>query len=412
MIDRRRGVAASMRWSSALVGIQALALGSLILMTAGDAQAYAWMIRHNYTGCATCHADPSGWGLLTAYGRAQSELVLRTEYSTHTPSPEPGPAANFLFGVLDPLFKMPDWLLLGGSFRGAELVTRPQGGPASSRYIQMQADGYAQVTLGHFRANGAIGYSATGAVLAALTRKKYDNIVSRVHWLGFDFGDQAFLLRAGRLNVPFGIRNNEHNSFVRVETRVDLNSGQQDGVALAYTGDRLRGELMGILGNYQLFPDEARERGYSGYLEVAVTPRAALGVSSLITHAAKDRFFNAENTRQAHGIFARYAPVRPVVLLMEADLSLQNPANGPSSTGYVGFLQIDTELIQGVHLAPWFEILDERRDGNGPTLGAWLSADWFFAPHTDLRLDFFEYRFPAGPIRTSLGFLVNLHIFL
>ena len=410
MNDHPFGGSGPVRSSFGLAGVQAFALGSLLLIAAGDAQAYAWMIRHNYTGCSTCHADPSGWGLLTAYGRAQSELVLRTHYSTDTT--EAGPAANFLFGVLDPLFKMPDWLLLGGSFRGAELVTKYEGAPASSRYIQMQADGYAQVTLGHFRANGAIGYSPTGALLAALTRKDSDNIVSRVHWLGFDFGDQAFLLRAGRLNVPFGIRNNEHNSFVRVETRVDLNSGQQHGVALAYTGDRLRGELMGILGNYQLFPDEARERGYSGYLEVAVTPRAALGVSSLITHAAKDRFFNAENTRQAHGIFARYAPVRPVVLLMEADLSLQNPANGPSSTGYVGFLQIDTELIQGVHLAPWFEILDERRDGNGPTLGAWFSADWFFAPHTDIRLDFFEYRFPVGPPKTSLGFLVNLHIFL
>jgi hypothetical protein len=402
-----------MRWSSALAGVQAFALGSLLLIAAGDAQAYPWMIRHSYTGCSTCHADPSGWGLLTAYGRAQSELVLRTQYSTPTIAPEAGPAANFLFGALDPVFKMPDWLLLGGSFRGAELVTRPQGGSASSRYIQMQADGYAQVTIGHFRANAAIGYSPTGATLAALTRKDSDNIVSRVHWLGFDFGDQAFLLRAGRLNVPFGIRNNEHTAFVRQETRVDLNSGQQHGVALAYTGDRLRGELMGILGNYQLFPDERRERGYSGYLEVAVTPRAALGVSSLITHVKSDRYLRAENTRQAHGIFARYAPVRPVVLLMEADLSLQRPVNGQSSTGYVGFLQIDTEFIQGVHLAPWFEILDERRDGNGPTLGAWFSADWFFAPHTDIRLDFFQYRIPVGPtIQTSLGFLANLHIFL
>ena len=38
------------------------------------------MIRHDYTGCATCHADPSGGGLLTLYGRAQSDLLLRMRY--------------------------------------------------------------------------------------------------------------------------------------------------------------------------------------------------------------------------------------------------------------------------------------------------------------------------------------------
>ncbi len=302
MNDHPFGGSGPVRSSFGLAGVQAFALGSLLLIAAGDAQAYAWMIRHNYTGCSTCHADPSGWGLLTAYGRAQSELVLRTHYSTDTT--EAGPAANFLFGVLDPLFKMPDWLLLGGSFRGAELVTKNEGAPASSRYIQMQADGYAQVTLGHFRANGAIGYSPTGALLAALTRKDSDNIVSRVHWLGFDFGDQAFLLRAGRLNVPFGIRNNEHNSFVRVETRVDLNSGQQDGVALAYTGDRLRGELMGILGNYQLFPDEARDSHSQGRTrrQLPGHPCEKGSVFQRRKHSASSRNICALCTRPSGGL--------------------------------------------------------------------------------------------------------------
>jgi hypothetical protein len=44
------------------------------------AHAYPWMIKHGYSGCPVCHADPSGGELLTAYGRAQSELLLRMHY--------------------------------------------------------------------------------------------------------------------------------------------------------------------------------------------------------------------------------------------------------------------------------------------------------------------------------------------
>src|SRR5450755_4669988 len=44
------------------------------------AHAYAWMIKHAYSGCPVCHADPSGGELLTAYGRAQSDLLLRMRY--------------------------------------------------------------------------------------------------------------------------------------------------------------------------------------------------------------------------------------------------------------------------------------------------------------------------------------------
>src|SRR5450755_3845227 len=44
------------------------------------AHAYASMIKHGYSGCPVCHADPSGGELLTAYGRAQSDLLLRMRY--------------------------------------------------------------------------------------------------------------------------------------------------------------------------------------------------------------------------------------------------------------------------------------------------------------------------------------------
>ena len=68
-----------LRFLPALLGLIAFAVLSL---AASRADAYPWMIRHEYTGCAICHGDPTGGGVLTAYGRAQGDLLLRTRYST------------------------------------------------------------------------------------------------------------------------------------------------------------------------------------------------------------------------------------------------------------------------------------------------------------------------------------------
>ena len=39
-----------------------------VVTWSGRASAYAWMVRHDYTGCNQCHADPSGGGFrLGAY---------------------------------------------------------------------------------------------------------------------------------------------------------------------------------------------------------------------------------------------------------------------------------------------------------------------------------------------------------
>src|ERR1700753_3864528 len=94
-------------------------IGALLLalafscITPHRVHAYAWMIRHDYTGCATCHADPSGAGLLTECARPQGDLLLRMRYARPN-TDEPDSSAGFVGGVVTP----PEWLLLGGDARG------------------------------------------------------------------------------------------------------------------------------------------------------------------------------------------------------------------------------------------------------------------------------------------------------
>jgi hypothetical protein len=50
----------------------ALVLFEAVVLSPRLAQAYPRMIRRDYTGCATCHVDPSGGDVLTEYGAAQA----------------------------------------------------------------------------------------------------------------------------------------------------------------------------------------------------------------------------------------------------------------------------------------------------------------------------------------------------
>jgi hypothetical protein len=385
-----------------------VALFLLVTCWVKPAEAYAWMIRHDYTGCNQCHADPSGGGLLTDYGRAQSDFLLRMRYGAPE-SYEPPRSAEFLFGVV----KLPESVLLGGDVRFARLATRVNGQDAS-RYFFMQADLAGQVAIERVKVNASIGYSERGARSAALTQDIEKNLVSRVHWVGVDIGeDRNWQLRAGRMNMPFGIRTVEHTMWVRAMTRTDINASQQHGASLAYNGADLRGEIMLIAGNFQLAPDVFRERGYSGYLEYAASPHLAFGVSSLVTRAEKDVISQQSLMRHAHGAFGRYTPIRPLVLLAEANL-LAAAENAGTTTGWVGMLQADVEVTQGLHLIGTTEAL-KAPNAYGTSAELWGSLVWFFLPHFDTRLDLIWQSSPSRPplaAAETTMLLAQLHAFL
>jgi hypothetical protein len=483
---------------------------ALFLVTT-RAQAYPWMIRHGYTNCSSCHADPSGGELLNLYGHAISYEALSTRWggnaeaaradqrrvaraiarAAHAKSApkkrvaaenvnldeepaakaaadeetggdapaekksapddeeaaeeegaaeegaaeetaddadaakeagnaasEPSPFQGMgLAGPLFGLLKPTEDLLLGGSFR---LASTYRG---ETRFFPMQLDLYGQIRfLKSLRAGLSVGASkvpagSPHARAAQVTREQNDgyNLISRTHWLGFDFGEGAHTIRAGRLNLPFGIRMSEHVMWVREKTQTDRESDQQHGVALYLGFETLRLEVMAIGGNFQINPDEFRERGYAGYAELVVDDKAAVGVSSLYTEAKNDRVYTEglRTARGAHGVFTRVALSPDVSILAEANLLTRSRRE----LGYVGFFQIDVEPFSGFHLIGTGELLDagypkgggpaglERAKGVGkPEVGGWLSAQWFFLPHFDVRVD--------AVVRFEKMILSQLHVYL
>jgi hypothetical protein len=364
------------------------------------------MIRHGYAACQTCHYDPSGAGILTSYGRVIETLVLPTGEDGKSEEEK----AGFLFGAL----KMPDWLALDGDARALWLRTKVPGAKLTDAFILMQADAQAAVQIGNVVASGSLGYASQGALGAALTRDTEANLVSRQHWLGYSFGSSGFMARAGRMNLPFGIRTVEHNLWAKAQSRTTINDDQQYGVSAFFSNETFRAELMGIIGNYQLRPDDYRERGYSGYGEWLATPRLGLGVSSLITHRDLDTRTLKETWRHTHGAFARWATGwDPLVLQTEWNYVLVSGKDEFHRKGLVNYLQADLEPAKGLHLLATAEASKVGAQRRYWGYGGWLSFWWFFMPHADVRLDtIWQSEGAIGGRFDTLTFLLQGHVSL
>jgi hypothetical protein len=336
-----------------------------------------------------------------------------------TPAPPHAAEGHEFFQPFFGVVALPDTLLLGGSIRMATLYEK---GDVVHEF-PMQLDLYGDYKLfDRLHIGGSIGaarlkYGDTETRRAQITTNQGDgyNLISRTHYLRFDFGDGAYSVSAGRLNLPFGIRMSEHTMWVRAETLTDRESSQEHGAALNMNFDKWRFEVMGILGNYQVNPDAFRKRGYSGYAEWNAWDGGAIGVSSLITHSKLNPLnptTGVSDTRQAHGVFLRSSVVGELVLLAEGDVLLHTQMKA----GYVGFTQLDYEIVRGLHALGTGEVLNTdypkdgsvpRTKGHGdPAFGGWLGAQWFFLTHFDMRVDAIFRQ--ASPL-TILG---QLHVYL
>jgi hypothetical protein len=375
----------------------------------GVAHAYPFMIREGYTQCATCHTDPSGGTFLNEYGRAQSELLLSSSYgsgdeSSDTSSGEPT-AGRFL-GFL----QLPSWFRPGGWVREGYIWNFANGSLVDHRLLQMRADIGADIKIGAFRAAAMLGYaSADGATftqLAQVTRSDGANLVAREFWAGLELFGGDGLLRAGRMNVPFGLRNIEHTSFVRTATLTDINQDQQYGVAFAVSKPTWRAEVMALLGNYSVHPDAYRERGASGYFELSLAPTSAVGVSALVARSDASLVTRLPTLRQAYGTFLRTAPWHPLVLQAEIDVLVDKQlGGGPLDVGHAEWLQADLQLVRGLHLVA---ALEGMKAGGTPGFqrGVWGGLWWFVLPHLDMRADVIE-RGGQGPSNISVLLQLN-----
>ncbi|MEN0067325.1 MAG: hypothetical protein AAGA48_34665 [Myxococcota bacterium] len=392
-----------------LRSLAALIVALFTLFASGEAQAYPWMIQHQYNTCSQCHVDPSGGSAMTAYGRAQTEALLRSDYGK--PVEDPGKIKDFAFGVV----KLPKEVIAQVDVRGLLI---PQ--PGNTRFLLMQSDLRGGVQTDKFIAYGSFGIVSEGALSARVidadqTANAVVVPVARDYWVGFR-PTRSLTIRAGRINLPFGIRGDDHIRFTRAVTRTTTNADQQLGVSTAFETRKVRGEVMAVAGNLQVSPDAFRERGYSGLVGWAPVKEVELGLSSLVLGSRNDILTLTRTTRQAHGVFVRASPVEKLALLAEADVLVTGSGSGIARTTSPGFLldaQADWEAVRGLHLKAGGEFCDASTSEEGSLGRGWGAVQWFFAPHVNLRVDAMY-----GPVNCVIGSrvggiaLAQIHAFL
>jgi hypothetical protein len=341
-----------------------------------SALAYPWMVHHGYTGCAECHVDPSGAGTLTDYGRAQSEIFLRTHWTKDGPK-EPEATSSFGFGA----FELPKPLKLQADLRSIFIPI-----PNDPRFILMQADLRAAIYTKKFSASASLGAVSDGAQGAWLSSNPDGfNLVAREYWAGYS-PTKGLQIRAGRMNLPFGIRTEDHILYVRSATNTNINDDQQVGLSVGFSRKKIRTELMGIAGNFQVAPDDFRKRGYAGYFAYAITRDLEVGVSSMFTRSGLDVETLSPRTQMAHGLMVRGAPVKALAIMAEADVLIDND-DGERSLGVVATTVLDLEPTQGVHVMGIGDFCSRDLGGGEPVYRAGGAVQWFFATRMDLRVD-------------------------
>jgi hypothetical protein len=167
---------------------------------------------------------------------------------------------------------------------------------------------------------------------------------------------------------------------------------------------------MAILGNYSVRPDALRERGASAYVEIAPSPRIALGVSAMATRAEAVIGSAGPQVRHAYGVTARAAPWTVLVLSAEGDVLITTAlGHGSASAGYADWLQADLEVVRGLHLLSAVE--SSKPPGGGATaFGSWVGLAWFVIPHLDVRAD--AIRRSSHGSATTMTFLFQLNGYL
>ncbi len=170
----------------------------LAVCFASDAHAYPqFQFSTDNVRCSECHFAPTGGGLINAWGR---------EEATDTIS-RGGDGAFF-----NDLIALPNFLSLGGDFRGVAGARLNEANGPDRLIFPMQADLYARAAVGDFSLNLSVGLrgAARNAESASTSR-----IVSREHTLLWQPKTTGSYARVGRFYAPYGLRQVDHTNYIR-----------------------------------------------------------------------------------------------------------------------------------------------------------------------------------------------------
>jgi len=310
-----------MKHSFAVIVAAALLAGCALAPKVATAEPY--LAVESGLKCSNCHVNPSGGGKRNAFGT----LYARNQLSAH--------ALDLVEGRRpwdgDVVSR---WFAVGGNFRGG--------------YSSVDIPGFAeQSDTDVTRATVYAEFRAVPNLLSLYVDQKIapDDSENREAYLKVTPFDGKLTIKAGQMFVPFGLRLQDDNTFVRQATGVNFltpDDGLEVGLELAKWSTQLA-----VIDGQSGADDQLSARA------VYVQPKWRVGAS---VNSSEDAF----GDRQMQSVFAGLK-TGPISWLAEVSLIADEAPSGERDV-YATLLEGNYRLRKGHNLKVGYEFLEPDRD--------------------------------------------------
>jgi hypothetical protein len=182
-----------------------------------------------------------------------------------------------------------------------------------------------------------------------------DAAVNREAWAMYRFSDERWYLRAGRMNLPYGLRLQDQQAFVRQVTGINMDT-PDDGMEVGYLSGPWNAQLAisnGTAGG-------AENNNGKQYTALVSYVRDSWRVGLSGNHN------DGSNPRSTSGGLFGGLRTGPVAWLAEGDLVNVQTGASPEQHLAAAFLEANWRAFPGGNLKFTAEWLDPDRDHSGP----------------------------------------------
>lgn len=325
--------------------------------------------------CGMCHTSASGGGLRTAYGNVYGQTEV--------------PARTLDFGDLW-TGELGKYLAVGGDVRGGWNQLDVPGQPK-----------FSDTGLEEFLAYVAVTPFPRYLTLYVDARLRPDDPVVREQYLRLSTSDGRWWLRAGEFFLPYGLRLQDDDAFVRRVSGINFNT-PDTGWEVGLDKGNWSGQL-------------AVTRGTAGGPEVDSGKQYSLRIS----HVRPDwrvggslNFNDAKfGDRQMQNVFAGLRTGR-ISWLAELDYIIDDGAPTGRRRLWAGLLEANVLMKRGHNLKATFEYFDPDTDvSEDQQLRLSLVWEYFPFQFFQTRLGYRRYDgIPQNPAQNSERLFLELHI--
>ncbi len=340
----------------------AIALGLLAARPAGALPLYA--SREGKT-CISCHYDPNGGGMRNDFGF----LYEKNRHGMDTEK-------KWEKVTVDP--RLNEWVAIGVDTRVLYIASHAKGGPTlgTSTFFPMQGQLNVAVTP-HDYVTVVMSRGIAIDTDAYQARELY----GLIHGLPHDL-----YARVGRFRLPFGLRQDDHTSYVRSPSFLPYNTQADDaGIEVGTAGSTYSGQLSFTNGSGTISAQRAQTLAAKAAL---AGRRIGGGISGFHSYTEG---IGSRQDRWALYVTSTWEKLTLIGEYAGGTQKAPIPFGGTRNLG-AAFAELDYRLARGINIRGKIDYLEPDRGATGDLFRRWLvETDIAPVPFTEVKLSFRDH---------------------